>query len=108
MGDRKRLRIVPRSVFSATFASVVPVCVAAVSCGGSTTSPGKGDASNADVQFLGVAAACFDACPMAVATDAFVVPDVDAGSSNDASDANVVPDVFLGVAACCFDGGNQG
>ncbi len=107
MGARKRLRIVPRVVFGATFVGVVPVCVAAVACGGSTTTGTRGDAAsdaNNDVQFLGVGAACFDACPQGVAVDAFAGGD----AAGDGAADTGASDVFLGVAACCLDAWNEG
>jgi hypothetical protein len=90
-------------VFGATFAGVVPICVAAAACSGSTTSPSKGDAagdSQDDVVYYGVAACAYDACGVGVAVDAF------APHPDGSSDAPSAPDQFLGVAATGFEAGD--
>lgn len=83
---RRPSAIVPSVVFGATFAGVVPLCVASVSCGGTGGSP---DAGN-DVQYLGVGCIGFDAGCNGVAADAFGVfvafdagVDVEAGGDAD-------------------------
>ena len=76
---KKRTRIVPSLVVTASFVGVIPMC-ALEACGGTTsTQDGGGDATND--QFLGVAAVamcCFEAS----------LPDGDASDANaEASDA---------------------
>ncbi|HEY8042011.1 MAG TPA: hypothetical protein VIF15_19545 [Polyangiaceae bacterium] len=111
MGEprRARSRIVPKSVFQATFAGVVPICVAAAACGGQSTGNTGGDAAidgKDDVQYLGVGCIGFDGGCGGVAVDAFGGPDQGAGdAAGDASDGSDAQDSMpLGVACCAFDG----
>ena len=73
---KKRTRIVPSLVVTATFVGVIPAC-ALGACGGTTTTQDGGGDAKTD-QFLGVGACCFDA--MGVADVGFVpdAPPVDA------------------------------
>jgi hypothetical protein len=81
---KKRTRIVPSLVVTASFIGVIPAC-ALGACGGSTTSQdgGGGDAKND--QFFGVAAVamcCFDAMGVA---DVGFVQDAPNDSTTDAT-----------------------
>ena len=90
---KKRTRIVPSLVVTASFVGVIPAC-ALGACGGTTTSldgGGGGDAKND--QMSGVADAAFGD-----------------GASGDGS-ADAQEEFIFGVAAvamCCFDSGDQG
>jgi hypothetical protein len=92
-----KTHFVPKIVFKATFAGVVPFCVAAAACGGDATNNGDSgqDAANRDsAVFLGVAAIGFDAPLFSVAAIGF-----DGGVADLAfSDAPL-----LSVAAIGFD-----
>ncbi|HEX4512500.1 MAG TPA: hypothetical protein VGH87_02830 [Polyangiaceae bacterium] len=70
---KKRTRIVPSLVVTASFVGVIPAC-ALGACGGATTTQDGGGDAKAD-QFLGVAAVamcCFDAMGVA---DVGFIPD---------------------------------
>jgi hypothetical protein len=101
----RKTAFVPSVVFGTVVFGVVPAC--AVSCGGSTTGPGSGDAAS-DVIRGGVADVGFDV-PFTVAAVGYcgfcdAGPDV-----HDASDAMEQPDVPFTVAQCGFcDGGDGG
>jgi len=83
---KKRTRIVPSLVVTASFIGVIPAC-ALGACGGTTGSQDGGGDAKVD-QFLGVAAVamcCFDA--MGVADSAFADAPSDV-TSDVSSDAN--------------------
>ena len=78
---KKRTRIVPSLVVTASFVGVIPAC-ALGACGGTTTADDGGADGSQDAKFKD-----------GVAADAFT------------------NDVILGVAAvamCCFDSGTEG
>jgi hypothetical protein len=79
---KKRTRIVPSLVITATFVGVIPACVLGA-CGGTTTADDGGADGSKDAKFFADG----------VAADAFK------------------NDVILGVAAvamCCFDASGEG
>ena len=84
---KKRTRIVPSLVVTASFVGVIPAC-ALGACGGATTTQDGGGDAKTD-QFFGVAAVamcCFDAMGVA---DVSFVPDAPNDVISDApSDAN--------------------
>jgi len=82
---KKRTRIVPSLVVTASFVGVIPAC-ALGACGGTTSSQDGGGDAKTD-QFLGVAAVamcCFDA--MGVADVGFVPDANDATADSDAAE----------------------
>ena len=84
---KKRTRIVPSLVVTASFVGVIPAC-ALGACGGATTADNGGADGSKDAKYQGGD----------VATDAFVIPDAK-------------EEFILGVAAvamCCFDSGDEG
>jgi hypothetical protein len=98
---RKKTAFVPRIIFQAAAAGVVPLCaVGALGCGGETLAVNDPDAdTKADVLVVGVACQCFDGAITAdVATSAF-----DGGVGVSAFDGG-----FEGVAAIGFDAGDVG
>jgi hypothetical protein len=79
---KKRTRIVPSLVVTASFVGVIPMC-AIEACGGSTTTQDGGGDAKAD-QFFGVAAVamcCFDAMGVA---DVGFIPDAPSDVISDA------------------------
>ena len=79
---KKRTRIVPSLVVTATFVGVIPAC-AIEACGGTTTTQDGGGDAKVD-QFLGVAAVamcCFDAMGVA---DVGFIPDSTSDAPKDA------------------------
>jgi hypothetical protein len=99
MKSTRKTHFVPRVVFRTAFAGVVPVCVAATACGGSTPSGGGSEAADAapDQFVLGVACSSFEC--MGVGVMAFA----------DASDDATAHDAAIFSVACfAFDGGPCG
>ena len=85
---KKRTRIVPSLVVTASFIGVIPAC-ALGACGGTTTTQDGGGGDAKQDQFLGVAAVamcCFDAMGVA---DVGFIPDAPNDVTSDApADAN--------------------
>ena len=82
---KKRTRIVPSLVVTASFVGVIPACALGAGGGPTTTQDGGGGDATND-QFLGVGACCFDAMGVA---DVGFIPDAPADVKGDGDgDAN--------------------
>jgi hypothetical protein len=100
----KKTAFVPSVVFGTVVFGVVPAC--ALSCGGSTTGPGSGDAAGDTMNHQGVADVGFSVAAVGYCGFCDAGPDANADAQGDAMEQ---PDVPFTVAQCGFcDGGDGG